>query len=815
MKRTIRKCFFLILSSPLFISDAYSQNERKITGKVTDEASRPIAYAAVSLLHIDSTAVKGSLTTETGEFIFPNVPHGSYLIAIEAMGYEKLIKGPITINQTNNDHLFGNITLSVDVQQLNTVSITAKKPLIQRKSDKVVLNVANSILTAGNSALDILSKAPGVSVDNEGNISLKGKRGVSIMLDGKLTYLSGEQLTALLRATSGNSIESIEMMSNPSAKYDASGSAGIINIKLKKSQSDGTNGTITAGSGYGKYYKYNGGLMLNHRVNKLNLFGDYNYSENKDFQNLNVNRSNTDGAEQTFFDQIGREVYLHKDNSYRAGIDYYINDKSVLGFSINGSFKNVNIASENRTLMGSKAFTHDSSVVAINPGRSRYTDQTYNLNYKVTLDTLGQEFNADVDYAHYYSNNKTIYNNYFYNAIGNQLKPPLIYRNATPSNVNILVGKVDYTLPLASKMKLEAGIKNSYVKTDNDFQFENLQKDSWNNDISRSNKFIYKEQVSAAYVNIHKDYKSTTVQVGLRAEFTHSEGNSLTANSLVKRNYLDIFPSIFINQILNPNHEIGISYSKRIDRPDYQSLNPFLYFSDLYTYNQGNPLLNPQYTNAFEFSYGYKKILNATLGYSATRDVITTTLLTDSIKKTLLIKDQNLASENTINLNISAPLTITKWWSTNNEFTLYHTNYSAPELMGVPFKSSKLTWLANITQTFQLKPTLSAELTASYQSAQIYGTYKVKPIYGVDLGLSKSFADNKMNLKLAVTDVFNQRKAYISSAITQQDYKVYQKPETRVYRLTFTYNFGSILIKAIRERSNGSSAEQNRAKSGN
>ena len=698
-------------------------------------------------------------------------------------------------------------------QQLNTVSVKAKKPLIQRKGDKVILNVANSVLAAGNSAFDILSKAPGVTVDNEGNISLKGKRGVSIMLNGKLTYLSTEQLTSLLRSTSGNSIESIEIMSNPSAKYDASGSAGIINIKLKKNQSEGTNGNITAGSGYGKYYKYNGSLMLNHRVNKVNLYGDYNYSENKDFQDLNVNRSNSSDAEQTFFNQKGREVYLHKDNSYRGGIDYYLNDKSVLGFSINGSFKNVGINSENRTFMGNKPLAYDSSVMAINPGTSKYMDQTYNLNYKITIDPLGQELNADVDYAHFFSNNKTVYNNYFYNASGNPLKAPLIYRNATPANVNILVGKVDYTLPLTSKMKFETGVKNSYVRTDNDFKFENLQSDAWNNDTSRSNKFIYKERVSAVYANLHKEYKSTSIQIGLRAEFTHSEGNSLTAKSLIKRNYLDLFPSIFINQTLASNHEVGVSYSRRIDRPDYQSLNPFLYFSDLYTYNQGNPLLNPQYTNAFEFSYGYKKIFNATLGYNMTRDVITTALLTDSIRKTLLIKDQNMERENTLSLNVSMPLAITKWWNTNGEVTLYHTNYSTPELMGIAFNSSKFTWLANTTHTFQLNQTLGAELTASYQSAQIYGTYRVKPICGVDMGLSKSFSDNKMNLKFSATDVFNQREANISSAIEQQDYQLYQKPETRVFRLTFSYNFGSKLIKAVRERANGSSVEQNRVKS--
>ena len=809
--------FFFLISIPLFVtSKIYAQSnsgDRKITGHVTDERQRPALYATVTLYQAaDSSILKKVMTTLTGDYYFEKLPSANYLISIEWICYKKHYTSPFLLRA---DKRMGNIMLTAEPTQLEDVTIVSKRPLVEHRNDKVILNIANSILAAGNSALEILAKAPGVTVDQDGNISLKGKRGVNVMLDGKPTYLSAQQLTATLRATSGNTIQTIELISNPSSKYDASGSAGIINIRLKKNSSYGTNGTVTAGGAYGSYYKANGGVTLNHRSKNINIFGTYNYDRGKDFENLNVQRSNTNGSETTYFDVTGHDISSRNNHSYKAGIDYDLNDKSVIGFMTSGFVNNNATNANSTTLIGNQFKLADSTIKASTPAYMQLKNQTYNLNYKTVIDTSGQEFNADLDYSTFRSINNADYNNYFFNANGSTLKAPVIFRNATPSSIKIWAAKADYVYPFSSKTKLETGVKSSYVKTDNDSQFENLQEGNWQNDLTRSNRFIYKEYVNAAYANLQTAFNNTKLQIGLRTELTNSEGNSITVKSVVKRNYLDFFPNISVSRDLSKDHEIGLSYGRRIDRPDYKSLNPFIYFADLYTFSQGNPLLNPQYTNAFTLSYGYKKTLNVSLGYSHTKDVMTTTLLTDTIKKTLLLFDQNLATQTLLDLNVSLPVTITKWWSTANDLSVFHRKYTTPDLMGAPFKSEKVTFFLNTTQTFTVTPSVNAELSFNYQSPQIYGTYTARPIYSTNIGISKSFLDNKANLKLAVNDVFNTQQIKIRSTVPMQDYQLYQKQESQVFRLTFTYNFGSSAIKAIRERINGSSGEQQRVKSGN
>lgn len=818
MKQLFTLTLFLIAAQFILQHHADAQTlvkTGKIKGKIVDEQNKPASYATISLLHeSDSTIVKRAFTTADGDFVFEEIISGIYLVSIEWMGYKKSFHS-LTVSPGDQTLTLENIILTPQAQQLNTVNIVRKKPFVETKNGKVIMNVASSIIASGNTAFEILSKAPGVTVDKDGNISLRGRNGVKVMIDGKLTNLSQEQLTALLRSTDGNSIDNIELMSNPPAKYDASGSAGLINIKLKKNSSFGTNGTLTAGGGYGTFYKANGAITLNHRTKTLNIFGNYNYVNAKEFQDVSLTRSTAADNNTTYFDQQGRLITLTKNNSYKAGIDYYINDQNTLGIVFNGySNRNTNHNSNN-TFIGHQPLQTDSSITAINPGGAKYQNQSYNLNYKAVLDTAGQEFSADADYSQFSSNSQTVYNNYFYTPAGVLFKNPVIYRNATPSTVKIWSGKADYIYPLSTKTKLEAGIKSSYVSTGNDFRFENLENSSWQNDPSRSNSFIYKEYINAAYASLNSEFRSTTINAGLRTELTSSEGNSPTVQSTVKRNYINFFPNLSINQKLSENHDIGFSYSRRIDRPDYQSLNPFIYYNDLYTYNQGNPLLNPQYTNSFQLSYGYQKMFNATAGYSHTKDVIATTLITDSITKTILIKDQNLASQRIFDLNLSMPFEITKWWNTTNNVTLYYRSFDAPDLMGAAFHSGKSSYLASTTQTLTLSPSVNAEVAGNYQSAQVYGTYAVKPLYSIDLGIRKSFADKRANIKLAANDVFNMMKARVSSAIPSQDYKLIQKQETRVFRLTFSYNFGSSQIKAVREHSSASETEQRRVRSGN
>jgi len=814
----MKKIFLLFTSFAVFLlffkAGAQTSADGRLTGNVIDEQKKPLDYVSIALLKArDSTVVKGSFTSDQGAYTFDHLPDGNYLVAFNMVGYSKVVKGPFAITAAKKAYLINNVLLTSTAKQLNSVNITGKKPLVERQVDKTVLNIENSVLATGNTALEILRKAPGVSVDKDGNVSLRGKKGVTVMIDGKPTYLSNEELANLLNSTEGNAITSIELLTNPSSKYDASGNSGIINIKLKKNRNYGTNGTATLGGGYGKNYKANGGLTLNHREKKFNVFGDVNYDRNKRTVEQGLNRINGTGAEQTFFDQTGGYTGVRNNTNYKTGLDYFINDNNTIGVAVNGYVTKADQVSDIFTRIGSHPNQTDSLVKAVNPTQYTYINTAYNLNYRGVLDTLGQEINVDLDFSRYHRDKLDTYNNSFSDPAGVLTRPPVIFRNATPAIVKIWVAKADYSYPIDKKTKLDLGVKTSFVSTDNNSVFENFIDNTWQNDVTQTNRFKYDENINAAYANLKHEFKSTTLQLGLRAEQTNSKGNSVTIQSTVNRHYLNLFPTLFVNQVLSKNNEIGFSYSRRIDRPDYSSLNPFVHFLDAFTYYMGNPFLKPQYTNSFEVSYSYKKTINATFGYSHTSDVIAFVVIADTAKKTLAASNKNLAELNSYNLNVSSPLSITKWWNTNNNLTVFYNKFTAPDLLATPFSSGKLSFNFNTTQTFTVTPTFNVELSGYYHSKSVDGTAEDWEQHSIDLGFSKSLLQKKLNIKVAANDIFNMLKYKNTSTIPGQDYTYRYKDESRVFRLTCTYRFGSSDIKGARKRAKGSAEEQNRVKS--
>lgn len=729
------------------------------------------------------------------------------------VGFNKSYSPTITV--ANTDQSVSDLLLKPASTELSEVKVVATKPLIEQKIDKTVLNVENSILAAGNSALEILTKAPGVTVDKDDNISLRGKQGVLVMIDGKPTYLSQAELANLLRATEGNAIQSIEIITNPSAKYDAAGNSGIINIKLKKNKANGTNGSITAGAGYGSYYKSNAGLTLNHRQVKINVFGSYNYGNNKYFNDLWIKRS-TGTETPTFFDQVNNSRSVFKNNNFKGGVDYFINDKHTLGVMVSGYSNGNNEFNFNNTRLGSRPHEVDSSLLVLGHNDNSYRSIAYNLNYKATLDTLGKEFTADFDYSKFSSRQDFNYDNYFYQANGTPSKPAAFFQNHAPTTLHIKSGKIDYVHPFNKTMKMETGVKSSWVTTDNNFQFDVKQQNDWVTDPVRSNNFVYDENINAAYVNLSKEFKKTHVQVGLRAEQTNSKGNLITTREVLKRHYLDFFPSVFVKQTLSKNNDIGFSYSRRIDRPSYYDLNPFVFFLDQYTYNKGNAFLNPQYTHSFELSYTLKKSYTAAFNYSVTQHAITEVILADTVNKALYQTNENLATQKHYSLNINAPVKIAKWWNTNNNANIFYMGFRTPNLMGHPFKSGKLAFNFNTNHTLNITNTWSAEMTWRYQSPLQYGTYNIlKAQYPVDLGISKSFADKKANIKLGVSDVFHTNRQSIESLIPELNYHLDQRYESQVVRLTLTYRFGKNDLTPSRKRSTGAEEENSRVKGGN
>jgi iron complex outermembrane recepter protein len=816
MKQLITKIRYIILLLCIGSSSLFAQTAKPtgtVSGTLLDEKGKPMGYATVSLLKAsDSTTVKGTLSNDAGTYILDGIQPGTYIIKATTVGYLNTVSSVFTT--TTAKTTVAPLKMQLASRSLSTVTITAAAPVIEVRSDRTVMNVANSPLAAGNSAMDILERAPGVTIDKDDNISLKGKQGVTVMINDKLTYLSSAQLATLLRSTDGTTIQSIEVITNPSAKYDASGNSGIINIKLKKNKQSGTNGSITEGIGYGKFGRDNSSLSLNHKEGNLNVFGTFSHDDNKRDHTLDIGRIVTDNNSQTFFNQASDMVSANHDNSYRLGADYDMSSKNTIGFLVSGYFNGETDTNNNLTKIGSTPAVDSSYQTTTSLIKQTYKNIALNLNDRFQIDTNGQALAVDLDYSKFNNNSNAQYNTFFYLPGGISPMEPQFLRNQTPSTITIHTAKADYTYPINKKLKLEAGAKFSDVKTDNNLQAQQFVNGAYTNDTTLTNHFIYTEKITAGYVNLSQEYKKLSIQTGLRAEYTESTGDLTNTNQVVNRHYLDFFPSVFLNYTINDKHQVGLSYSRRIDRPGYDDLNPFVYYLDQYTYQKGNPFLNPQYTNNFEFNYTFNKTINVSLGYSHTTDAITQVLLTDPVSKATYQTTLNLQSQNNYNISINSPYTITKWWTGNVNATAFYLGFKSDTLLGGDLNRGKLAYQGKLTQTFAIANGYKAELMSSYQSSLIYGIFLVKPQYSNDIGVSHSFDDKRASVKFSVSDVFNQRRNDVTSNYQTNDLNIKQKNDTRVARLTFTYNFGNNKIKN-REHEGGADDLKGRVKGAN
>ena len=521
------------------------------------------------------------------------------------------------------------------------------------------------------------------------------------------------------------------------------------------------------------------------------------------------------GDTYTYFDQFTSMPSFNHYNSYRVGSDYDLTPHHTIGFVVNGYYNSNQDDNFNITRIGSKLAAIDSIQNTVSQMKQHYKNFALNLNDRYQIDTLGQELSVDLDYSKFSNNSAAYYNNYFYLPDGQQQRPPLFLQNQTPSTITIHTAKVDYAYPFTKSIKLETGFKLSDVQTDNDLEAQ-LQNTSGSfvNDTSRTNHFVYQEKVDAAYVNLSKTYKNTSIQAGVRAERTSSIGNLITHSQVVDRHYLDFFPSLFVNHTIDKKNEVGFSYSRRIDRPDYENLNPFVYYLDQYTYEKGNPFLKPQYTHNFELNYTWNKLINVSLGYSRTSDVITQIILTDTVKKATFQTNLNLQVQNSYSLNINSPFTINNWWTGDVNFNSFYLGFKSNGLLGGNLNDGQLAYQLRSSQNFTFIKGYRLELMGNYQSALTYGIFKIRPQYNVDAGISHSFANKKDNIKLSVSDVFNTRKNMVSSIYQSVNLQVDEKHETRVTRLSFTYNFGNTKIK-VRQHKTGADEESGRVKGGN
>ncbi|MFD2936789.1 TonB-dependent receptor domain-containing protein [Spirosoma flavum] len=828
MKTILPLSIFTLLT----LSTAFGQvlTRGTVHGQVGSVTGKPLEFTTMMLLKAkDSTLVKGAISDTDGKYAFENVGAGNYLIAAQQIGYRKTYSAPFAVDEAHPAVELPALTMSDETKNLTEVKVVAQKPFIEQQVDRTVMNVENSIVASGSTALEVLEKAPGVTIDRQNDqIQLKGKSGVIVYIDGKQTYLSQQEVSNLLKNTPSDNIASIEIITNPGSKYDAAGNSGIINIKMKKNKNFGTNGTFIIGSGYGwvnnlagsrkDLPKFNTSLNLNHREGKLNLFGNYSYVNRQSAQSNEINRAIPYNGHTTYFDQYSFRPNQAENHSYKAGLDYFINQKSTIGVLFNGFSNNWQSAGQNNTFISDENHQLTSRPTTKTDAREFMSNVTGNVNYKYDFDGKGHEWTVDADYVHYGGHNNNNLSTTYYNPNNTLNRPNQDVRNNMPSVINILAFKTDYVHPLKNGSKLETGLKSSFVNADNNTIYDTLLQETrlWLPDASRSNQFKYNENINAAYINYAgKLGKNLKIQAGLRAEHTHSTGTSVTLNQTVDRNYLNLFPTLFLSRQLDTNNVLNLSYSRRIDRPDYQNLNPFVFYLDPYTYQKGNPFLRPQYTNSVELTHVYKNAFTTTLGYSRTTDFINQeTPRQIAAENITYITPENQGHLDNISLNLSFPVPITKWWRMQNNISTYYQNYQT-FYSGTPYQVKLVAYNLYSSNNFTLSKTMSAEVSAWYNSASQYGFYRAKPMGAFSIGVQKKVMDGKGSLKLNVNDPFWLNHFNGRAVVQDIDFRVGSRWESRRVALTFTYRFGNQNVKNERQRNSATSAEQNRVKGGN
>jgi outer membrane receptor protein involved in Fe transport len=809
------KLTFLCTALVIAIISASAQSSQRatISGAVKDADSKPISAVTVSLLNTkDSSLVKAALTDNAGNFEIITARSGKFLLSYTILGFEKKYTAPFDLSE-GQEYKAGLVSLQAEVKKLQDVTVTSKKPMFEIKADKTIFNVESSINATGSNALELLQKSPGVQVDNNDNISMKGKTGTKIYIDGKPTQLDAKNLAEYLKGINSNDIESIEMISNPSAKYDASGNAGIINIKLKKNKKFGTNGSATVGAVQGITPKGNASANLNYRNKKVNLFSNISANRGNYENTQNLYRIQSD----SLYDQKSRQTNENKNMNIKAGADFFINSKNTFGIMATTNFGNNNWSSVSNTpITYLPTNQYIKTLVAYNtiPGNRNHAN--FNMNYKYA-DTSGREINVDADYGSFKGRNNSYQPNYYYDKSMNLISSA-IYKNNTPINIDIYSAKVDAEQNLW-KGKFGYGAKFSYVVTQNALDFYNINGTQEIHVLSKSNSFTYKENVNAAYVNYQRQFNPKwSLQTGLRVEQTNSKGiltradGIIQADDEVSRTYTNLFPSAALTWNVNKKNTLNLTYSRRIDRPSYQDLNPFENKLDELTYEKGNAFLRPQYTDNIELTHTFLSLINTTIGYSHVKDYATQILDTTN-KNATYVQQQNLATQQIISFNIGSALPIKKWW--NGYVNIWY-NY---QFFDGVFNNKTVSlqipaYGAYLQQSFSLGKDYTAELSGWYNGPGVWGaTGTIEAMGSMDIGLQKQLLKKKATVKLTATDIFATAQTWhLHSNFGGLDLRGDGTNESRTVRLSFTYRFGSNQIKSARQRQTSLENESKRIK---
>ncbi|MDQ2863006.1 MAG: TonB-dependent receptor family protein, partial [Bacteroidota bacterium] len=786
-----------------------AEAQSTIHGNVAFSNHEPAANASTLLLHAkDTSLVKAIVCDKDGVYRFNNLAGGDYIVAASFSGYKQVYSNIFSIH-TNQNSVVDALTLTEQTGALKDVTVTAKKPFLDQKIDRLVINVANSITSSGNTALEILERSPGVIVDHQNNlISMNGKDGVELMINGKMSHVPVATVVEMLSGMSSGNIEKIELITTPPASFDAAGNAGYINIVLKENNNIGTNGSYNLTAGYGKGLLTSAGINLNHRINKLNVYGDISYSRKKGpFAVEGYSKIRNAGNVFEKYSALDRTDTTMQINA-RLGLDYQVNKRTVAGILLTGNRRHFSQSERSQnSLLKNKAL--DTSTSYLNRELNDWTNFGINLNANHNFNG-NSSLILNLDYIHY-KNNEPV--NYFasnYDGSGN-----FIYNLATRSGkityINFWVAALDYTSKIGKKISMESGIKQTVSGFKNNVSFEKLDQPSWIKDDALSAKYKLNESYSAAYVSFDVNVNAKTdAKLGLRYEYTNSNLGTEAIKNLVDRHYGNLFPTLFLSHILNENNKINFSFNTRINRPAFTDLAPFTYYIDAKTVITGNPALQPSITNTIKGDYIFKSYLFS-ISYSVEKHAITGfQAQTDSTTLTTILTPQNLENQKFISAVISLPAKMNDWWTMQFNITGQWQQVNAI-YQKVPVRLSYGNINIYGSQQFKLPKKFALELSGFYQSKSLSGISKTKAFGSLDMGLKKRLGP-KSSLQFNATDILNTMKIRSVTDLPEQNLvsNVSLSFSQPTYKLTFTHNFGKEKLKGKRERSTGAEEEKGR-----
>lgn len=811
------RTFLRLLSVFLLAASATAQQSGSVTGQL-QSAGEPLASLVVVLLSAEAkTIVKTELTDASGRFEFTGIPFGSYVLSVEDVEYRPYESAIFTLDGAHAQHHFPAIELTqAEIKSLEEVTVTRKKPLVENKIDKVVVNVDAMLSASGGDAMDVLEKSPGILVDQNGTITFKGKSGVAVFIDGKPTYMSGSELEAYLKSLPAATLNQIELMTNPPAKYDAAGGGGVINIVTKKSNARGFNGSFSSRSTQGKRFRGRQNLNLNYVGGKVRLFGNVTGDYGGSFNDLDIYRRFKDGngAIVSYFDQNSRLESRFKGFSGRVGMDYYLTGKTTIGAAVFALSRTNRSDSDVNSILRDAALQLDSTVVARNRSETPMTNLSFNFNVRHEFSETSR-LTADADYLTYDTEADQRFRNFVYAPDGTQKSEDEL-KGRLPSDIDILSLKTDYSKQFAGGMTFETGYKVSLSKTDNIADYRNRVGGVLVPDYDQSNHFRYDETIHAGYVNATANAGRFSFQAGLRLENTdqkgHQLGNVEKPESRFSRNYSNLFPTAYVQYKLDSigDNTLVTSYGKRINRPFYEDLNPFVSPLDKFTFYAGNPYLNPSFAHNIELSYRYKGVFSATASYGFTRDEINETIeINDGIYYS---RPGNIGESRFYSLNASAQIPFAGWLNSNLYAEVTHTQYES-QLYTQTLDASGTFWVVNAQNTLNLGHDWTSEVSFYYQSDIVSSQFILLSRGAVNLAVQKKLWKGKGSLRLLANDIFYtgiHRGVINNLQATSANWT--NRPDSRFAALVFTYSFGKSFQTPKAYDANGAEAERNRVK---